>query len=58
MKILINYDKATNVLRYKRDFHFGGGSVVLFPKVAYPALKGMFDAFSRADQHVITLKHN
>ena len=56
-KILLNYDKTTHILRYKRDFHFGGGSVVLFPKAAYPALKGMFDAFSKSDQHVITLKH-
>jgi hypothetical protein len=56
LKILINYDKSTNTLKYRRDFHFGGGGTVLFPKAAYPALKGMFDAFSKADSHMITLK--
>ncbi len=52
----MNYDKAANVLRYRRDFHFGGGGAVLFPPAAYPALKGMFDAFNKADSHIITLK--
>ncbi|HUR97560.1 MAG TPA: DUF3857 and transglutaminase domain-containing protein [Pyrinomonadaceae bacterium] len=56
LKVLMNYDKAAGVLRYRRDFHFGGGGTVLFPTAAYPALKGMFDAFNKADSHIITLK--
>jgi hypothetical protein len=56
INILITKDQSTMV--YKRKFHFGGGGNILFPANAYPALKGMFDAFHKADSHTITLKQN
>ena len=56
LKILLNHDKATNTLLYEREFHFGEGGNVLFPPAAYPILKRMWDAFSKADSHMIVLK--
>lgn len=56
LNVAINYEKATNTLHYRRDFHFGGGSNVLFPTEAYKALKGLFDAFHKADSHMMTLR--
>jgi hypothetical protein len=47
-----------NVLRYKREFFFGSGGATLFPASAYAPIKGLFDAFNKADSHIITLKQN
>ena len=58
LDIKMNINKATNTIKYQRKFHFGGGGVVLFPTASYQALKGLFDAFHKADTHTITLKQN
>jgi hypothetical protein len=55
-RVEMNLDKAKHTLRYTRNFHFGGGANVLFPKEAYPTLKRMFDAFHKADSHLLALK--
>lgn len=54
----IRFDPQTNILLYERKFHFGGGNMYFFPVASYQALKGMFDAFHKADAHTITLKQN
>ena len=54
--INIGIDKEQTFMKYKRQFHFGGGGNVLFPVKAYQPLKGLFDAFHAADAHTITLK--
>ena len=56
LRVLMNYDKASSTLRYKRDFFFGEGGGIMFPPDSYPGLKNMFDAFHKADSHIITLK--
>lgn len=58
LNVNIGVDKASNTLVYKRQFHFGGGGNTLFPATAYQPLKNLFDAFSKADTHTITLKQN
>lgn len=55
-KIVINVDKATNTLTYKRNFYFGSGGRTLFPVGAYQALKGLFDSFHKSDTYAISLK--
>jgi hypothetical protein len=44
------------LLVYKRRFLFGGGGNILFPVTSYPAVKNLFDAINKADNHTITLK--
>ena len=56
LKIAQRYDKATNTLSYKRSFLFGGGGTVLFPPAAYPTMKALFEAFSKADSHIFSVK--
>lgn len=56
LKILTTIDKAAGILKYRRDFHFGGGGRILFPVSVYQPLKNLFDAFHKADTHTITLK--
>lgn len=58
LKVAMRIDNAKNILYYTRYFHFGGGGNTLFPVNAYPAVKGLFDAFHRADTHAISLKQN
>jgi hypothetical protein len=58
LNIDIGIDKASNTLKYERQFHFGGNSMYLFPANLYPAVKNMFDAFHKSDTHTITLKQN
>jgi hypothetical protein len=58
LNIDIRIDNASNLLKYKRSFFFGGGGNILFPAAAYPAVKTIFDAFQKADSHTITLKQN
>lgn len=50
--------KEQNTLKYERKFFFGGGGTFLFPSAAYQPLKNLFDAFSKADAHTITLRQN
>lgn len=44
------------VLRASRQLVMGKDGYLGFPVEAYPAIKGIFDAIYRSDQHVITLK--
>jgi hypothetical protein len=45
-----------HVIVYDRDFFFGGRSSILFPVRTYVAVKQLFDAISKIDDHTITLK--
>ncbi|HLL99823.1 MAG TPA: transglutaminase-like domain-containing protein, partial [Pyrinomonadaceae bacterium] len=56
LRINIGIDKVTNKVIYKRDFYFGNSGLLLFPVSRYEPLKGLFDAFHKADTHTITLK--
>ena len=56
LKITMSIQNPSNTLKYRRSFHFGGGGKNLFPVEAYPALKGLFDAFHKADTHAVSLK--
>ncbi|MDQ6787002.1 MAG: DUF3857 and transglutaminase domain-containing protein [Acidobacteriota bacterium] len=58
LEIKIGVDKDQTFMKYERNFHFGGGGLTLFPVVAYPQLKNMFDAFHKSDTHTITLKQS
>ncbi len=56
LNIKIDLAKETNVLKYSRQFFFGGNGTILFPAGAYKPLKILFDAFHKADTHTISLK--
>ncbi len=56
--VSISLDKTANTLLYSREFHFGGGGKILFPVASYPAVKGLFDAFHKADTHALSLRQN
>lgn len=45
-----------NTLKYERDFFFGGGGHVLFPATSYPAMKNLFDLFTKSDTHTMSVK--
>lgn len=44
------------ILTYKRKFHFGKGGRIIFPVAAYPAVKGLFEAFHKNDTHSLVLR--
>lgn len=52
----IKIGASAAIVRYQRKFHFGGGGRILFPVESYPVLKNLFDAFNKADTHIITLR--
>jgi hypothetical protein len=56
LNINIDLAKETNVLKYTRQFYFGGKNNILFPPTAYKSLKTLFDSFHRADTHSISIK--
>lgn len=56
LQIDIGIDKVNRVLTYKRKFYFGNNGFTLFPAESYKPVKGLFDAFHKADTHVITVK--
>lgn len=58
LDITMQIDRANNIIKYQRNFHFGGGNKILFPVAVYQPLKNLFDAFHKADTHTITLKQN
>ena len=58
LNITIGISKETNVLTYKRTFKFGGSGTILFPVDVYQPLKTLFDAFHKANTHLLTLKQN
>lgn len=43
-------------LFYKRNFSFGNNGFIQFPAGSYAAVKGLFEAFNRADVHQMTLR--
>ena len=48
--------RGNKELVYSRDFSFGNNGFVRFESTSYPALKGLFDAFNKADIHQLTLR--
>ncbi len=50
---LLNDGKA---IKYTRKFSFGNNGFIRFPAGSYPAVKGLFDAFNKADVHQLTLR--
>jgi hypothetical protein len=56
IKISITNDKK--VLSYRRNFYWGNGGYLRFPQKSYPALKGLFEAFHKANTHALTLKQS
>jgi len=52
----IGVDKTGSLMKYTRNFYFGGGGNLLFPHGSYQALKNLFDEFHKYDTHTITLK--
>ncbi|QQS40479.1 MAG: hypothetical protein IPM63_14070 [Acidobacteriota bacterium] len=55
LKVNLSADMSERMIRYRRDFHFGEGTI-LFKASAYPAIKKLFDLFLQTDQHVIALR--
>jgi len=43
---------------YTREFSFGNNGLIRFPSQSYPALKGLFEAFNKADVHQLTLRES
>ncbi|MEP6902506.1 MAG: DUF3857 domain-containing protein [Actinomycetota bacterium] len=56
LEVNMSIVKATNVLKYKRHFYFGGDGNIIFPIESYQPIKKLFDAFHKADTHTISLK--
>ncbi len=56
LQINIRFNTATNAVLYDRKFYFGNGNNTLFPARSYLAVKGLFDAFQKAEAHTVTLK--
>lgn len=56
LKVEMAVETASNVLKYKRSFHFGKGGATLFRVAAYPLIKQMFDQFHQADTHAIAIR--
>ena len=56
INIGVSQDKTTLV--YTRKFHFGEKGNILFPAASYQPIKMLFDAFEKADSHIISLKQN
>ncbi|MCU0239419.1 MAG: transglutaminase-like domain-containing protein [Pyrinomonadaceae bacterium] len=55
LEIAIKANPEQTYIKYDRKFHFANGTL-LFPKSIYQPVKGLFDAFNKADTHTITLK--
>jgi hypothetical protein len=56
LDVKMSISKDQKYLIYKRDFSFGNGGSLVFPTKAYPALKGLFEAFNKGNSHAVTLK--
>ena len=52
----ISYKGKARLLTYKRNFALGANGVIALQTASYPALKQLFDAISRSDEHTILLK--
>ena len=49
-------DKKT--LIYRRTFSFGNKGMIVFQATSYPAIKGLFELFNKADVHQLTLRQD
>ncbi len=58
LNINIGISKDQSLLKYQRNFKFGGNGTVLFQVSVYQPLKALFDAFHKANTHLLTLKQN
>lgn len=56
LNIEIGVDQKNGILVYKRNFSFGSNGYTLFPSASYQPLKSLFDAFHKADTHIVTIK--
>lgn len=56
LKIQMNIDKPAGILKYKREFFFGGRGRILFPATAYTPIRNLFNAFNKADTHTVSLR--
>ena len=56
LSVKIGIERATNTLKYKRDFYYGNGGTVLFDVKYYTPIKILFDSFHKTDKHTLTLK--
>ena len=56
LKIGIGVNPEQTLMKYNRQFHFGGGGQILFEAGVYQPLKNLFDEFHKSDSHTITLK--
>ncbi|MEO6995194.1 MAG: DUF3857 domain-containing protein [Lacunisphaera sp.] len=52
----VAYKGKAHTLVYKRDFALGANSMIAFQAASYPAIKNLFEAISRSDEHTILLK--
>jgi len=48
--------RGNKELVYNREFSFGNNGFIRFATESYPALKGLFEAFNKADVHQLTLR--
>lgn len=56
LDIKMSWNKADNILAYKRVFEFGNNGSTFFTVGNYKAVKGLFDAFHKNDTHMLTLR--
>jgi hypothetical protein len=56
LKISLGVEKTSNVLFYHRKFYFGANRNIYFPVASYSFIKTLFDAFYKADTHLVSLK--
>lgn len=56
LQIGITIDRAANILRFRRAFHFGANGKILFPVAVYEPLKNLFEKFQQADSHAIAMR--
>ena len=57
-RITVSIDNDIRTINYKRNFSFGNGGNLIFPKEVYPALKAIFERIYRANSHSLTLKQS
>ena len=56
LKLVMSIDRSANLMRLRREFHFGGSGNILFPATTYAVLKRLFDNFHKADGHMLSLR--
>ena len=55
-KTTIGVAKDGTFVKYDREFSFGNGGYLRFPVASYPSIKGLFEAYHKADTHQMTLR--